>query len=421
MKRLIPLLVFLAACTGSGAADSTSETPNDVEVETTTTTVAETTTTTVVEEPPGIEDLPEELQTELEGLIAVAEEVRGLEFIDPPNINVVTTDELARLVREDVEESLEDVDVDEALYDLLGLVEPDTSLTDLYSSVLGEQVAGFYDPDTKQLVVPMREDTFSPLERTTIVHELTHALTDQHFDFGSHYEKLFDEDRFDEAAAYQALIEGDAVASELRYLFTLDADAQRQVIEESFDVESTALESAPRFIQESLIFPYVQGQMFVEEISAGSSEAVDEAYADPPLSSEQIITPSDFESDVPVDIELPELTVDGYDLEYASVWGELGFQLMFNQVLGGNDDASEGWGGDRYAVFFDGENAAMVLEYVGDASGDASEMMAALVDYAGEVIQPDEFSEVWLEGDRVWFVAADDPAVGAGLVDQLAG
>jgi hypothetical protein len=265
----------------------------------------------------------------------------------------------------------------------------------------------------------LREDEFSELEKTTIVHELTHALTDQHFDFGTRYEQLFDEDRYDEAAAYQALIEGDAVATELRYLFGLDADAQRQVIEESFDIESTALDSAPRFIQESLIFPYVQGQVFVEAISSDDSEAVNDAYGDPPVSSEQIITPSDFESDMPIEVDLPELQLDGYDLEYTSVWGELSFQLMFNQVLGGDEEASDGWGGDEYVVFFDGENVAIVLEYVGDAPSDASQMISALAAYTDAVIQPDEFSEVWAEGDRVWLVAASDPATGQSLVEQL--
>jgi hypothetical protein len=48
-------------------------------------------------------------------------------------------------------------------------------------------------------------------------------------------------------------------------------------------------------------------------------------------------------------------------------------------------------------------------------------MTSALTTYTDEVIQPDEFAQVWTEGDRVWLVAADDPAAGQSLVDQLTG
>ena len=295
MKRLLPLLLVLAACTSNGGAATTTDDPSTTTEAAPASTAAESTTTTVMEEPPGIEDLPEALQSELEVLIGITEATRGLDFIDPPVINVVSPEELERLVLEDIAESTEDVEADEALYELLGLVPPDTSLLDLYSSVLGEQVAGFYDPDTDELVVPLRSDTFSALERSTIVHELTHALTDQHFGFGDAYKRLFDEERYDEAAAYQALIEGDAVLTELLYLIGLGIDEQRKVIEESLDIDSSALDAAPRFLQESLIFPYVQGQTFVERLyELEGMEGVNAAYGEPPLSTEQIISPEDY-------------------------------------------------------------------------------------------------------------------------------
>ena len=143
MKRLLPLLLVLAACTSNGGeADATTTSL----VETTTSAVEEETTTTAMEEPPGIDELPEALQKELEALIALTADTRGLDFLEPPVINVVTPEELERLVLEDIEESTEDVAADEALYELLGLVPPGTSLTDLYSGVLGEQVTAELGP-----------------------------------------------------------------------------------------------------------------------------------------------------------------------------------------------------------------------------------------------------------------------------------
>ncbi len=429
MRRALTVIVFAlltVACTdesGVSTTVSTSAAPSSTEA-------APSTTTTAVQAPPGIEELPAELQEELEALIAVTEDVRGLEFLEPPKINVVSPEELARLVREDIAENTEDIEVDQALYELLGLVDEDTQLLDLYTDVLGEQVAGFYDTETKELVVPLRSDEFGALERSTIVHELTHALTDQHFDFGTYYETLFEGDRFDEATAYQAVIEGDAVLTELSYLRELPVEEQREVIEQSLAIDSSALDSAPRFLQESLIFPYVQGQIFMNRLFRLEGQAgIDAAYDSPPVSSEQIITPEDYRRDEPVEVASPQVDVPGYEVEYESTWGELSFELMFNQILGSGADAAEGWGGDRYVVLSDGTEIAMVLSYVGDSDLDAAEFEAAMVEYLdatlevepdGQTFSGDDFGYVARDGSTVTLVVASDPVVGAPIVDGLA-
>ncbi len=56
-------------------------------------------------------------------------------------------------------------------------------------------MAGYYDGDAGELVVPRDEDGFTALQRATLVHELTHALTDQHYRFNDRYTALIDEDR----------------------------------------------------------------------------------------------------------------------------------------------------------------------------------------------------------------------------------
>ncbi len=104
-----------------------------------------------------------------------------------------------------VTEDYVDHEVDEALYKLLGLVPADFQLLETVMSLYGDSVAGLYDGDTGELVVTATEDLFSPLEEATIVHEMTHALTDQVLEFNDHYNQLFDEQRYDEAAAFQAL------------------------------------------------------------------------------------------------------------------------------------------------------------------------------------------------------------------------
>src|SRR5690606_5084712 len=373
-------LLLVAACDGGTGTTTTTVAPTSG-TPAPTTTVAETTTTTLLA---GTEELPEEVRAELAELAEITEEVRGLEFLEPPNVVVVSNDELAQRVRDQLAEDLEELPADEALYRLLGLVDDDLDLEQLYTDLYSEQVAGYYDGDAGELVVPRDEDGFTALQRATLVHELTHALTDQHYRFNDRYKALPDEDRYDEASAFLALIDGDETLAELIYLQGLTTEEQAAFFQESFGIDQQVFQSAPRFIRDALVLPYDSGFLFVERLyRTGGFAAIADAYASPPASTEQIIDPEDYPADAPIEVELETLTFDGYELEYQSTWGELSFALMFDQVLDTDtsDVAAGGWGGDTYQVHFDGENVVLVLYYRGDAATDAEELRQALHQY----------------------------------------
>ena len=434
---IVSLAIALVACTDGTTSVSTTTAPaTTTATEAPATTVPDETTTTEAEAPDvtplGLEDLSPELRAEVLELVELTQVVRELRFLEPPIITVVSDEELAQRVRESIEEEVEDLDADEALYVLLGLLPADGDLLALYTNLYGEQVAGFYDGDEGELVIPS-EASLTPLQRATLIHELTHALTDQHFDMSANYEALVDEKRFDEAAAYLSLIEGDATLTEILYIQDLPAAERQALISESLETDSTAFDAAPRFIRDSLIFPYQEGFAFTQRLfELGGFFEVEKAYSKPPLSTEQIIEPRDFGRDLPIDVAAPVQTLDGYELVYDSVWGQLGFDTMFDQVLG--DDASrtasDGWGGDRYSYFFDGTESAFVLNYRGDSALDAEEMESALVDYirsamavggqsqiAGfSAFSGEDFAAVFRDGSTVTFVAASDPAAGTLLI-----
>lgn len=441
MRRLILLLVVslaLVGCTdGSSSNDTTTTVGGGVTTApASTTTESEATTTTDTDMPDvtplGLDGLSPALRAEVLELVALTQELRELRFLEPPVITVVSDEELAQRVRESIEEEVEGIDADEALYTLLGLLPPDGDLLALYTDLYGEQVAGFYDGDEGELVIPSGA-SLTALQRATLIHELTHALTDQHFDMSANYETLVDEERFDEAAAYLSVIEGDATLTEILYIQELPVAEQQALISESLESDSTAFEAAPRFIRDSLIFPYQEGFVFAQRLfELGGFFEIEKAYSKPPLSTEQIIEPRDFGRDLPVDVAAPVQTLEGYELIYDSVWGELGFDTMFDQVLG--DDASrtasDGWGGDRYSYFYDGTEAALVLNYRGDSEVDAEEMEAALVAYIQAAMAVDDqsqiggftvysgedFAAVFRDGSAVTFVAASDPPAGSILI-----
>jgi len=251
-----------------------------------------------------------------------------------------------------------------------------------------------------------------------MLHELVHALTDQHFGFDVLFRAMVDEERLDEASAYQALIEGDATAAEVMWVQSLSQQELGRFVAESLEIDSSSLDAVPQFIRDSLLFPYDTGLGFVQELfAAGDWNAVNNAYSTfpgLPGSSEQVITPADYQRDLPLVVELPAITINSYNLERTSVWGEEGFRIMIDQVLGESigAEAADGWGGDSYHQWFDGENAAFLLVYRGDTARDLEELRSALLDYAQTAVPDEDF--VWVETEEgvLYFIAADETSVG---------
>lgn len=415
---LLALSFVLAACTSD---DDPSET-----------TIPNGTTTTTFDQPaePLVPDLsglnlPDVVKDQLLEGFASAQDIRELNFLETPTITVLDAAAFRVRVEEMLQEGMEDLPADEALYKLLGLISPETSLQTVLTTLYGEQVAGFYDGRSGEIVVPMRPGGFSLLQQGTIVHELIHALTDQHFDFESARTEMTDNERYDEAAALRALIEGDASFAELQWMLSLSQRDLGRLMAESMAVDSSALDNAPAFIRASLLFPYLGGTEFVQALHArGGWAAVNEAYRTMPGlpgSTEQIITPEDFGRDLPIPVEPIEVSIPGYRLVTTSVWGELSFRLMFDQVLGENASfrASDGWGGDFYHQWFDGQNAALLLVYMGDTPNDVEEMRTALLDYHGRAVPDGAFTWVAVRGDRLFFILAHDPDVGAMLRTEM--
>ncbi|MFQ5523516.1 MAG: hypothetical protein ACE5F5_08045 [Acidimicrobiia bacterium] len=369
----------------------------------------------------GLEGVSDEVRAQLERLLDIAQKIRELPFVTPPQITVVSDDELEQRVRDLIAEDAEDFPADDALYTLLGLLPPDADLETVLVDLYGEQVAGFYDGETQEIVVPARRDGFTLLQQGTMVHELTHAVVDQHFDFNTKYRAMIDGDRFDEATAYQALIEGDATLAEVLWAQSLSRRQLGEFVAQSQEVDQSALQAAPKFIRDSLIFPYDTGFAFVQRrYDSGGWEAVNELYEmlpSLPPSSEQVITSSDLGRDLPIPVEPPEIELQGYDLVRTSTWGEAGLRIMLDQVLGESVavKAADGWGGDAYLQWFDGENAAFLLVYAGDTQREVDELKDALVDYALTAVAEEDF--VWVEeiDDLLYFIAADEVEAGATI------
>jgi hypothetical protein len=466
--RWIPLVALLAlltaACTSSsdpvattaaaadttttqatGAATTSTTLVEDSGEETTTTVVtpettepAETTTTTL--DPDVDPGVAQALKDEIDALVLVTEEVRGLRFVEPPSVSIITPEALANRIREDLNEDLEDIEVEERFYALLGLVDEGTDLSQVIEDLLAEQVLGFYDNETGEMVIAGDDAGLTALSKMTVIHELVHALTDQHFGFGDYRDQLVDEERYDEASALLALVEGDATYFQLVYMQEhLSITEQLAVANEVLGADTSALDASPRFLQADLEFPYDRGFFFVQElVEAGGIAAVDGAYEDLPTTTEHILHPrryANFEDALPT--ELPEVAVAGYEELEESTMGEWGLRLLFIEDTEPDmlTQVGDGWGGDRYRILYDADDVAFVYAYEADRQQDAIEVAQAFLELAetgmglGGGIESGggvlfENGEGYAFVDRVdsalIFVAASDPTVGALIRDQVA-
>lgn len=299
--------------------------------------VAPTTTTSA---PPLTQDRIDGVVAELQQFVAKA---RGLQFKQPVRVTLLDDAAFRARLKEDEETDREELEKTTKTLRALKLLEEDVDLEAAIQSLLGDAVLGFYDPEKDDLVV--RGTALTPNVRSTLVHELTHALQDQWFELDR--DDL--DDRDDEAStAFDGVVEGDAVRIEEEYVRTLPRD-------EAAAAEGDAggdFSDVPQVLLQSIAFPYVYGPRFVEElVEVGGNARVDEAFRRPPETSEQIIHPAAYLQGDGL-AAVPEPAADGEVFD-RGVAGEFGLALILSPVLEGTalQRAIIGWDGDRYVAW----------------------------------------------------------------------
>ena len=228
------------------------------------------------------------------------EQLRGLDFLAP--VDVTIEDKVA--MRAYVQRAIDDDRLRKTTrrYAALGLLAPDVDVRALLIAVMDEELVGYYDPKERRLAV--RADVAQALGaahhadhdlpwRATVVHELVHALQDQHFALGAR----IDEQRTTDADnAFGALVEGDATLVMLAYsaqaigetLASLTAQPARvlQLMTRDADQLTGALQNAPALLREPLLFRYREGAQYCAELfRRGGWRAVDAAHRDPPTTT----------------------------------------------------------------------------------------------------------------------------------------
>ncbi len=273
----------------------------------------------------------------------------------------------------------------ERLYKALGLIPQDADLQALSLELLGSGVAGFYDDDTKKMYVVSRSGGIGGQEKITYAHEFTHALQDQHFTVFKDQKDV--RDRSDWFMARQAVFEGDATVLMAVWAFQHLSPAELQQATAADPSAQAVLDKMPQILQQTLLYPYSTGALFVQQMQmTGGWKGVDALYDRMPESTEQILHPEKYAADEkPIDVQLPkDLAKDlgsGWTVPLFDTFGE--FQTGIWLTEGGvpkaaADAAAAGWGGDRLAVINGPKGEwAVAMHTVWDTKADAAEFEAA--------------------------------------------
>jgi hypothetical protein len=312
----------------------------------------------------------EQAQPAVDAALTHVSQVRQLGAIAPVKSLVIGREELLRRMKDDLFAELEPelVQGTTELIFALGAARADLDYLGSILTLLGSQLAGFYDPRRGEMV--LLDDLGADAEQATLWHELVHALQDQHYNL----EKLvkWSPSRGDAMTAIQCLAEGDATSAMLDTMLLPRGQTALDLPERALSNMLAAMEalpeiaSVPAMLKRSVVAPYTDGLAFTHALRrSGGWAAVDAAWRDLPASSEQILHPEKYRArEAPERVPVPHAPPGGPDaLLFHDVIGEQGLRITFEEWVPTSTAAetAAGWAGDAVAVFANGERRAVAL------------------------------------------------------------
>ena len=302
--------------------------------------------------------------------------VRELAFTRDLEPEFLSDEELAR----DLQTAIPDEDLeaglpDEEVLKALGMLPSGDDLVDTLRAAAEANVLGYYDPETERLVVRSGQEALTPLGKITLSHELTHAVTDQHYDLER---VLTGEEPDDVAIGTLALIEGDATLEmNLWAQQYLSVEEQVQLGLEAATGLLSGEGQLPPGLEALQSFPYLDGMAFVQYLYEQNGwEAVNDAYGDPPSTSEQVLHPEKYLSGETGERVTVEAPIPGSTRFDRGEVGELFLRTLLDVSGVGNAAlAADGWDGGAYEALRgpDGVIVAFALRWDTSADDDAFE------------------------------------------------
>ena len=317
--------------------------------------------------------------------IKFIEKERGVTFTSRPT--VVVLDDAAfvarfrQLVDEDAKENKDVYDDVTGIFQAIGLLNRDMSYIEA-QKLLGEGgVLGYYDQESKELRV--RSAQLTPFARTVVVHELTHALDDQRFDLDRpEYDGSDDEIGF----GFSALAEGNARRIENAYRNSMSAADKASANAEELKLSAAGASVLAKLnlpLLQLEVAPYDLGEKFVDALlDKGGQAALDQAFADPPKTSEQVIDPNKyFAKEQRRTVNPPAADATPFK---TGVFGQVALQIVLGAANSARvaETAAAGWGGDWFVAWNESNRSCLRAAFVMESSKDTNELRDALTKWA---------------------------------------
>ena len=316
----------------------------------------------------------------LRALGLTASVVRQLTSKRPVVRELIAGKDLAARDLADLEEDRDKISKRERLYNVLGILDPETDLYQVYLNLYSERSLGIYDAEEDRFYLVEDMPDFGPAKRRLYIHYVVRALQQQHFDVHSAREAL--EGNSDSLRSFGALVAGDAVLAELIYvnqhMTERDQAASR---EPPSDELIQAFRAAPHIVQRLYNYPFSEGTFFAYSLfQTNGWDGVNSAYTDQPQSTEQILHPERYlRKEPPVDVEVPDVAAalgEGWSQVDRDTLGE--FMLLAYMETDFSPDeaavAANGWGGDTFTLLQGPQDESLlVLSIAWDTDEDARE------------------------------------------------
>ncbi len=311
--------------------------------------------------------------------------LRGLDFQRPVTYREIPRADLPAILRQKLAQQVPDQEFGDTSVSLaaLGLLPAGLDLKKTYLDLLGEQIGAFYDQHSAELFTFSGQPLDNGQNRVILAHELTHALEDQHFQLARL--PLETKGNDDRALAASALVEGDATLVMSQYLLgDLSAAVLKDTLTGAFGADMRQIASAPRYLRETLLFPYLRGQEFCQALyQTGGWDALAEAFRHPPESTAQILHPERFlarSNALPTVVQLPGGPLLGRTPIGNNVLGEFGVREWLARWLRDAAEAGRiaaGWQADRYLVYGDATASSYVWKSAWSSPEAAAEFAEA--------------------------------------------
>jgi hypothetical protein len=240
----------------------------------------------------------------IDGILKGLSEITGWKVRRPVPAEFISKDQLRGFVEQRIREEVKpkDIYIEELTLKMFGLAPNDFDLKKTTIDLISEQAAAFYDPRKKKLSIIETSGQSDMEKRAALIHELAHAIADQHIHIERYIRKGSKND--DAETARQAVVEGQATWLMWAYMnhqgggeagVGASAVLAMDQLAETNSAQYPALAEAPLYLRESLLFPYTKGLAFQDAVFQKLGQrSFSEVYKRPPASTREILHPGEY-------------------------------------------------------------------------------------------------------------------------------